>query len=191
MEAFATAAQFGGRLKRVFAPGAEEDWITQLLEDASTYLRDDVLGGLIIYPRGTATVTLRPNLAGWIDLPQRPVVAVSAVTQDDSPVVYELVDDAIRVNGTGPVTVTFTYGLDTAPDSLIRWTCVLVSQVLVPLELKLGLTVGGLSSVQIDDFRAAFADAGEQTGIALSERNIRSLRNQWAGGGFHVREAVR
>lgn len=191
MEAFATAEQFGGRLKRVFAPGAEEDWITQLLEDASTYLRDDVLGGQVIYPRGTATATLRPNLSGWVDLPQRPVVSVAAVVRDASPVEFVLEDDSIRVAGRAPVTVTFTYGLDSAPDALVRWACVLVSQVLVPLELKLGLTVGGLSSVQIDDFRAAFADAGEFTGIALSDRNIRALRNQWGTGSLHIVEAVR
>ncbi len=191
VEAFASITDLQTRLKRTFSSAAEITWIEELLKDASTYLRSDVLGGMQVFPRDTHTVTLRPNLSGWIDLPQRPVVSVAEVTRDGEPIEFEPDGDSVQVRGSAPAAVTYTFGLAAAPDALIRWTCVLVSQVLVPLELKLGLTVGGLSSVQIDDFRAAFADAGEQTGIALSDRAINALRHQWAGGGFRVAEATR
>lgn len=190
MEAFATSDDLATRLKRTFAEGAETAWIGELLEDASTYLRDDVIGQQL-YPQGTVTFTAWPNLSGRIDLPQQPVQSVDDVTRDGAPIPYDLEDGVITIAGRDPVTITFTYGYDEAPAALKRWTCVLVSQVLVPLELKLGLTVGGLSSVQIDDFRAAFANAGEQTGIALSERQQSRLRQQWGRGHVVVVEATR
>lgn len=191
MTAFATVTDLANRLNRTFEAGAETSWIEKLLDDASTYLREDVLGGQNIFPQATIEAELCPNLSGWIDLPQRPVQSVTSVTRDGVAVDYTRRGDSIQVADSDPVDVTFIYGLAAAPESLVRWTCVLVSQVLVTLELKLGLTVGGLSSIQIDDFRAAFADAGEQTGMALSDRNIRSLRNLWGTGNLHVVEAVR
>jgi hypothetical protein len=81
--------------------------------------------------------------------------------------------------------VTFTFGYAVAPDGLKRWTCLLVSQALVPLELNLGLSVGGLSSVALDDFKVAFADGGEATGMSLSDRNVALLRRQY-GTDVHV-----
>ena len=61
-----------------------------------------------------------------------------------------------------------------------------MSQALIPLEAGLGLTVGGLSSVALDDFKAAFADAGELTGMTLSDRNIRLLRESFGVSGSVV-----
>jgi len=36
-----------------------------------------------------------------------------------------------------------------------------------------------LSSVALDDFKVAFADAGDLTGMTLSDRNIALLRQQF------------
>jgi hypothetical protein len=123
-------------------------------------------------------------------LPQQPVVSVDAVTDSNGdPVLFWDEDDRVRVHVRGrrePVSVTFTFGFTEPPASLVRWACVLVSQVLLPLEQQLGLTAGGLSSVQLDDFRAAFADAGDSTGITLADRNIQLLRDQFGVRGTTV-----
>jgi hypothetical protein len=180
VDAFATYQDLELRLNRTFAE-AEQAWITSLLEDASTYLRDDVLG-LQVYPQATSTFTAWPE-GGRVDLPQAPVISVGDVVQDGETLVanegYRRRDNTLYFHSDEPVTVTFTYGYATPPESLKRWTCVLVSQALLTLEQGLGLTAGGLSSVAIDDFRAAWADAGAESGMTLSDRNIRLLREQF------------
>lgn len=177
VDAFATAADLALRLNRTFAAGAETAWITSLLEDASTYLRDDVIG-LQVFPQASTTYTVYPD-GGRVDLPQSPVISIDTVERASADVPYTRRDETIWVEGDDALDVTFTYGYEIPPASLVRWTCVLVSQVLIPLEQNLGLTVGGLSSVAVDDFKAAFADAGDNTGITLTERNIALIRSQF------------
>jgi hypothetical protein len=177
--AFATYSDLSSRLNRVFT-GQEEAWVNVLLEDASTYLRDDVIGQQV-YPQTTSTFSTWAT-GGRIDLPQSPVVSVGAVTQDGVDVDFDRRDSAIYVVEDVETTVTFTFGFESAPESLMRWACVLVSQTLIPLELNLGLTVGGLSSVALDDFKASFADAGESTGMTLSPRNVELIRDRFSRG---------
>ena len=183
VDAFATVSDLAGRLNRSFSV-EEEAWITLLLEDASTYLREDVIG-LQVYPQSSATFSAWPDGAGEVVLPQQPVISVDAVEQDGLDVEYTHRDGVIFVDTCEPVDITFTFGYALPPEGLKRWTCVLVSQALVPLELNLGLTVGGLSSVALDDFKAAFADGGESTGMSLSDRNIALIRRQY-GTDVHV-----
>lgn len=180
VDAFATYQDLELRLNRVFTE-AERPWITALLEDASTYLRDDVLG-LQVYPQATSTFTAYPD-GVRVDLPQSPVISIDSVVRDGVTLVVDedwyRRDNSIYLKDSHPVDVTFTYGYSVAPDSLRRWACVLVSQALLPLEQQLGLTAGGLSSVAVDDFKAAWADAGAESGITLSDRNIALLREQF------------
>jgi len=184
MEAFATAAEFGKQIRRTFIEGEETEWITSLLESASAYLREDVIGAQV-FPQSQSTFTAYPD-GGRVDLPTSPVVSVDAVMRDGVAVDYLRRDDSLYVDCDDPIKVTFTYGYAEAPESLKRWVCVLVSQALVPLELKLGLTAGGLSSLAIDDFKVAFADAGESTGMTLSDRNVELIRSRFAPTGAHV-----
>lgn len=188
VDAFATVADLELRLNREFGAGAETEWITALLEDASTYLRDDVLGQQI-YPQSTSTFTVWPD-GGRVDIPQQPLISIDAVERDSVALVedtdYTRRDSTLTFRNDLPVDITFTYGYETAPDQLARWAMVLVSQALIPLEAGLGLTVGGLSSVALDDFKAAFADAGELTGMTLSDRNIRLLRESFGVSGSVV-----
>lgn len=182
MDAFATYQDLEARLNRVFSVD-EQDWITTLLEDASTYLREDVIG-LQVFPQATATFTAWAS-NGEVILPQQPVVSVGSVTQDGAAVEFTHRDGVLYLKGADealPVSVTFTFGYAVAPEGLKRWACVLVSQTLTTLELNLGLSVGGLSSVALDDFKAAFADGGEQTGMSLSDRNVSLLRRQYNPG---------
>lgn len=180
MDAFATYQDLEARLNRTFTV-PERTWITTLLGDASTYLRDEVLG-LQVYPQSQSTYKVWPD-GGRVDLPQQPVISIDLVVRDGVTLVldtdYSQRDSTLMFGSDEPVDITFTYGFEAAPESLKRWACVLVSQTLVPLEAGLGLTVGGLSSVALDDFKAAFADAGEMTGMTLSDRNIALLREQF------------
>lgn len=180
MDAFATYTQLGVLLNRTFA-GPEQTWITALLESASTYLRDDVLGQQV-YPQSTSMFRAWPD-GGRVDIPQQPLISIDLVEDDGTALVldvgYSQRDSTLTFRTDNPVDITFTYGYETAPESLARWAMVLVSQALIPLEAGLGLTVGGLSSVALDDFKAAFADAGEMTGITLSDRNINLIREQF------------
>lgn len=181
MDAFATYTDLELRLNRTFTVD-EQSWITALLEDASTYLRDDVIG-LQVYPQATSTFTAWPD-GGRVDIPQQPLISIDLVEDADGNTLvedtnYTRRDSTLMFTSDEPVTITFTYGYAAAPESLTRWACVLVSQALIPLEQNLGLTVGGLSSIAIDDFKAAFADAGEATGITLSDRNIQLIRDQF------------
>lgn len=180
VDAFATYEDLGLLLNREFTAD-EQPWITALLESASTYLRDDVLG-LQVYPQSTSTFRAWPD-GGRVDIPQQPLISIDLVEDAGTPLIldtnYWQRDSTLTFRSDDPVDITFTYGYETAPESLKRWACVLVSQALIPLEQQLGLSVGGLSSVAIDDFKVAFADAGEMTGIALSDRNIELLREQF------------
>ena len=182
MQAFATYADLEARLNRTFTLG-ERAWVSTLLEDASTYLRDDVLGGQQVFPQASSTFTAYPD-AGWIELPQHPVITVTAVTRGGVSIPFTRRDESVRVDSSEACDVTFTYGYQSVPDTFVRWACVLVSQTLIPLELKLGLTLGGLSSVALDDFKVAFASGSESAGMELSQRNIDSLRARYGAQTF-------
>jgi hypothetical protein len=177
VDAFATFDDLGTLLNREFT-GDEQPWITSLLESASTYLREDVIGAQV-FPQASATFTAWPDWAGEVVLPTSPVVSVDSVQRDSVDTAFTFEDGVLRVPGRGACDVMFTYGYANPPEGLKRWACVLVSQALMPLEMKLGLTVGGLSSVAIDDFRVAFADGGDGTGMTLSDANIQRLRDQY------------
>lgn len=176
--AFAVASDLGARMKRTFS-GAETTWINGLLEDATAYLQGEI--GQIIHPRQSATFTEWPA-AGRVDLPQHPVVSVDAVKRGGVAVPFEPRPGYVRVQGDAPVDVTFTFGYVKAPRVLESLACALVSQQLTLVEAGLGLSIGGLSSVALDDFKIAFADGGEATGLTLPKVTLDSLRRQFGRG---------
>lgn len=186
MTAFATAADLATLLKVTFSPD-EEAQATALLEAASDHLRSVI--GQNIYPQETVTYTAYPSL-GREDLPQWPVVSVASVEVNGEPVRFEYRPGFIMVDHDGPVDVTFTYGYMTVPGEIKRVTLVLAAQALQMLETTGSLTAGGLSSVSIDDFRAAFADGGAGTGISLTRHAEAALRRQFGRGGIDVIEAT-
>ncbi|MFZ4843949.1 hypothetical protein [Mycetocola saprophilus] len=177
MDAFATPDELGKRLNRTFTE-TEKVWVQTLLEDASTYLREDVIGGHV-FPTIQSTFVAFPD-AGEIEIPSMPLRSVDAVTRDGAPIRFSVRDNLVTVTGDDATEITFTHGYSEPPRGLARWAMVLASQAMVPVELNLGLTVGGLSSVQLDDFKVAFADAGESTGMSLSERSINQIRAQYS-----------
>jgi len=178
MVAFATSDELGERLRRTFTE-AEAEWLDKLLADATAYLQDQI--GQLVYPRQTATFTDWPS-AGWVDLPQWPVVSVDAVQRAGAGIPFDERPGRIRVASDEKVDVTFTYGYPTCPQTLVALCCSLVSQQLLLVEAGLGLSIGGLSSVALDDFKIAFADGGEGTGLTLPKVTLDGLRQKYGRG---------
>lgn len=184
MVAFATAAELAARLQRTFTTD-EVAWVDELLEDATGFLQSVI--GQEVYPQRAVTFVAYPS-AGRVDLPQWPVVSVDAVERDGVAIEYTYRPGFLMVAGDDPVDVTYTFGYPTVPRELARLTCVLVSQVMLTVEAKLGLTAGGLSSVALDDFKLAFADAGAMSGMSLTPHAEAAVRRQFGQGDMHVVE---
>lgn len=78
---------------------------------------------------GTSTTTLH-GLGPWL-LPQRPVVAVTAVTDaNGNDVGYELEGQRIKsATVCGPLTVTWDHGYNPLPDGLIELVCAIAARL--------------------------------------------------------------
>lgn len=183
---FAESNDLATRMQRELTP-AEALWIDELLADATAYLQDEI--GQLISPQQTATFTDWPS-AGWIDLPQWPVVSVESVERDGHAVAFELRPGRVRVRDDQPVDVTFTYGYLEPPRNLTSLCVALVSQQILLVEAGLGLSIGGLSSVALDDFKIAFADGGEGTGLTLPKVTLDGLRQKYGRGTVFQVETV-
>lgn len=187
MEAFATADDLAALLNREFTE-EEEEWVTTLLESASTYLRSVI--GQTVYPQTAVTYTDWPT-AGRLDLPQFPVVSVGSVKRGGVEIDYEYRPGYIVVRGDEPVEVTYTYGYATAPERLRDLACVIVSSAMVTLEAGVGLSAGGLSSAALDDFKLAWANAGADSGLVLPQIQQQLVRSEFGKGGFTFVETGR
>lgn len=185
MTAFAEVGDLEDMLGTTF-PVEQSEQVTALLEAASAHLRSVI--GQNVFPKDTVTYTAWPSY-GREDLPQWPVVSVDSVTRDGNAIPYTYRPGFITVTGDEPIEITFTYGVEAAPAELKRVTCVLAAQALQMIDMTGGMTAGGLSSVAIDDFRAAFADAGGQTGISLPAHVQAGLIRQFGRGGISTIEA--
>lgn len=175
MVAFATVEDVEARLGRSFDE-SQTAQVQVLLDDASAYLRGII--GAQVYPPATVTFTGHPS-GGRLDLPAQPVTSVTSVEREGQPVEYSRRPGFLVVCGDGPVDVTFSYGYAVAPDDLKRVCCVLVAQTLTTLTAGLGLGVGGVSSVAVDDFKIAWADGGAGAGMTVPENVAASLRDQF------------
>lgn len=161
MTAFASADQVGTTMKRTFT-SEEKIWVTELLEQSADAMRG-MMSGQWVYPQRTSTFTAYP-LAGRVNLPQGYVVSIDDVQRGGTSVAWSRFEDQVTVSGDAPCEVTFTYGLIEAPKMLVGLNVVMVSSAIILVENELGVSVGGLSSVAIDDFKIAFADGGDKTG---------------------------
>jgi len=186
MTAFATHEDLAKRMKRTFTPD-EQEWVTELLEDAASFLRG-CMGRAWVYPVATSTFTAWPS-GGRVDLPQPFVVSVDAVTRDGVPVAFTRREDAVYTRYDDECQVTFTYGMPEPPKDLVGFNTALVSQTVTLVEAELGLSIGGLSSVALDDFKIAFADGGALTGLTLPEHTLRYLQNAYGSTGWVVGSA--
>jgi hypothetical protein len=174
-------------MKRVFT-AEEQVWVMALLEDAAAYLRG--VARAAIYPVQTSTFTAYP-LGGRVDMPQPYVVSVGPVVLTDTAtaVNFARVEDSIYVYSPETIDITFTYGLAQAPADLVGLNCALVSGQIGLIEQDLGLAIGGLSSVALDDFKIAFADGGAGTGLTLPAPQLQYLRDTYGTSGWVVGSA--
>jgi len=156
--------------------------VTLLLEDAAALMRGVMRNQ--VYPSRSSSYLVYP-VGGRVALPQSFVRSVDSIVDANGlPVAFTLVQDTVCVSSDVPITITFTYGLAAAPSDLVGINCALVGQVLLTINAGLGLNAGGLSSVAIDDFKAAFADGGVGTGMSLSANTEQYLidhygRSSW------------
>lgn len=188
MVAFATPANLGARMKRTFTVD-EQEWVGTLLEDAAAYLRG--VARAAIYPVQTSTYTAYP-MGGRATMPQPYVVSIGPVVRTDSPttpVNFVRFEDGIYLYSDDVVDITFTYGLAEPPQDLVALNCAIVSGQIVLVENELGLQVGGLSSVALDDFKIAFADGGAGTGLALPAPQIAYLEKNYGTSGWVIGSA--
>jgi hypothetical protein len=185
MTAFATVSDLEALLKTTYA-GADKAQVEALLEAASGHLRFVI--GQDVFPVTTTTYTAYPTF-GREDLPQWPVVRVESVQRDGVDVRFTYRPGFIMLGSDEPVEVTFTWGVSAAPSELKRLTLVLAAQALQMFETTGALSAGGLSSLAIDDFRAAFADGGAETGISLTPHAEKAIRRAFGRGDISVIEA--
>lgn len=175
---YATPDEFAAATRRTLTT-EERDWVSARIEEASEFMRT-YMGGAHVAPTATTTFTANA-VSGYITLPQPYIRSVDAVAVDGSPVAFARHDDTIHVPEAGirPVTVTFTHGLTRVPADL-RGICIgLVSAQMDAMENELGLSIGGLSSIQLDDFKVGFADGGDKTGLYLAEHHQRYLARKY------------
>ncbi len=185
MTAFAEVADLEELLKTTYV-GDDRTQVEALLDAASDHLRFVI--GQDVFPQVSSTYVAYPTF-GREDLPQWPVVSVDAVERDGSPVDFRYRPGFILVGSDDPVDVTFTWGFPTVPGELKRLTLMLSAQALQMFEVTGGISGGGLSSLSIDDFRAAFANGGETTGISLPKRVEQAIRNHYGRGDVGIVEA--
>lgn len=157
--------------------------MTSLLADAAAYMRGVI--GYQVYPARQVTYTAYPS-GGWVDLPQTPVKSVDSVQQNGSAVSFERFQDSVRVFVNGPVLITFTFGMSSPPDDLKAINCALVSQPMLTVEAGVGLTAGGLSSIALDDFKAAWADSATASVTNITDATRKYLVDNYGRNGWVV-----
>jgi hypothetical protein len=185
MDAFATSDQLAVAMKRTFTDD-EAAWVTLLLVQAAGIMR-----GLMhsqVYPSQQSTYRVYP-VAGRVNLPQGFIRSIDSVQRESVDVRWERFEDAILVRGNWPLDVTISWGLDEAPDDLVSINCALVSGSMMTVEAGIGLTAGGLSSIALDDFKAAWADGGASSGMTPSAFTISYLQNTYGTTSWMVHSA--
>jgi hypothetical protein len=183
MTAFATYSDLASRLGVTYSP-AQQAQVTFLLEDAAAMMRGVMRNQ--VYPSLSSTYLAYPT-GGRVALPQSYIRSVDSVISSlGLPVPFTLKQDMVLVDSDDLITITFTYGLATAPLDLVGINCALVGQVLLTANAGLGLNAGGLSSVSIDDFKAAFADGGAGTGMTLTANTEQYLIDHYGRSAWVV-----
>lgn len=150
LPALATVSQLEGWMQA--DPGTLPASAASTLETVSAIVRAEARQS---FTRGTSTVTLYPDtLETWggqtftrVDLPQRPVVSVASVVDEDgNPVPYELRRDTLHLRKPcTAVSVTFTHGYAQVPGDVLAVALTAAQRVLNnPSDLRQE-TVGSMS----------------------------------------------
>ena len=173
MTAFATVSDYEKRAGAV--PDDLKPLVETGLEDAAAELRD--LIGQEVWPRREISVTLTPGSGGRVFLPQIPVIEVASVVDRNGNDVEVLEQDGASVTVgrcVGPVTVTYTFGYEDPPLTLVKESCAMVATTMRDLDLGVGAT-GDVQTVAIDDFRITF----KQVAIELLRHHEKQLQKRY------------
>ena len=113
-------------------------------------------------------------------LPERPVVSVESVTDEDGVTLTEgtdwaLAGDRIDTSSTGRLTVAYTHGFTTLPDELVELVCTVAARMGgMPAELQAGVQSQGAGPFQQtygwDSYKAA-------SGLTEGEKQV--LARYW------------
>lgn len=185
MSAFASVDDVAKALKRTFT-NDEKLWVGVLLEQSADAMRG-MMSGQWVYPQRTSTFTAYP-IAGRVTLPQGYVASVNDVQRGGQSIAWSRFEDTVMVSGDEPCEATFTYGLTQCPKMLVGLNAVMVSSAITLVENDLGVSVGGLSSIALDDFKIAFADGGDKTGHLVLPKIQADMLEQRFGMTGHVLE---
>lgn len=179
--AFATTSDLAARLGQAVPTGTTLARWQAALSDASTYLRSVI--GAQVWPASTTTAVLFGDGGPWLRLPGA-AVSVSSVTGTVVPSTYELIDGALYSESgwVGKLTVEYEVGLESAPDDLVAWACVVASQLLTAVDDLGSMSAAGVSAVAIDDYRKSWSQG--ESGIELPPRVVDMLRASYGTGAF-------
>lgn len=122
---------------------------------------------------GTSTITARGPV---FRLPQRPVVAVSAVTDTAGrPVQFSLAGSLLTVESLDQVTVTYAHGYAALPDELVELCCQVAQRLATPNEPL----AQGVQQQTAPGFSVGYGwDAWKaQAGLTQGEKD--ALRRYW------------
>lgn len=185
---FATATDLAAALKRTFTP-EESEWATARLAAATEFMRGH-MGGVHIAPVRTSTYTAYP-VAGKVQIRQPYVHSIDAVIYQGQPAAFTRYQDTIKLQAfnADAVDVTFTHGLAEVPADLKELCIGMVASQVKAVESGLGMSIGGLSSLQLDDFKVGFADGGDKTGLYLADHHIRYLQQRYGVSGWTMEGA--
>ncbi|MEU8619936.1 hypothetical protein [Streptomyces sp. NPDC048623] len=134
LPALATVDQLAAWLQR--EPAELPEGAALVLDVASAVVRREARQS---FTRGTSSVTLYPN-AGWVVLPQRPVISVQSVHQGGQlvpPDRWQLVRDRLAVDDDQAVSVTYAHGYAYVPGDVLGVVLTLAGRALTnPSDLR-------------------------------------------------------
>lgn len=173
MAQFATADELGDLLGRTFAVGAELDQANMVLELASAFIQGWIRQTLVLVNNDVVRLTGRWD--EYLELPQRPVVAVDLVKVDGTSLAatgdWELLGTALwrSTAWAGPqvvVEVTYDHGYAVIPDDIVA--------VCLQLAARMLGNPAGVRQESIGTYSVAYG--GDITGGFLNDADKTILR---------------
>ncbi|CAL9612757.1 hypothetical protein ACWDTQ_04125 [Streptomyces cellulosae] len=164
---------------------SEEAIVNQALAVASAAVRQAAGSNITTT---TATVTLEGSVCPWLRLPGAPVTDVASVTVDGQPADdWRLVSGALwRAGGwsrgrPSAVTVTYSYGLPTAPADVVDLVCRMAARALA--DYRAGDPAARtVASERIGDYSVTYADADASSPFDLPDRVRARLAARFGSG---------
>lgn len=177
---FASAQDVADSLKRSSFTDSEKEWVEARLAEATDYIR--ALAGDDHIAPVTTSVYRDYAVRGEVFLPFRALHRVESVTREGHDVPHTLFERRVILHErvTGPVEITVVHGLSEVPPMLKAYAIGMVENQILLTEAGVGFKFGGLSSVQLDDFKLAFADGGDKTSLSLPQHTQNLIRSRYA-----------